>query len=398
VTGNLTQPQAREPWNIEISTSIDDPEWDAFLESTPLGQFQQSSLWARYKMFSGWRPQRLILRTDEGLVGGIQLLFKQTRFGKIGYASKGPVLPLEEPRLCDFLLRQLRFTSQKIRLRVILVQPPDRSQQPALSLERAGYVQEHLMGVIGATLLINLRQDWAAIEAAMRRQTRNEVRQAHRRGTRILQAGRKELPAFFALMAETCRRQRTAPNPASVAELSQLWDALDRREHVRLTLACVGDRLVAGGLFIRFGNRATIWKKGWSGADREYRCNQALIHEGLVWARESGATVFDFASVAPEIVQRRQENLPLHPTHITSRDFIHLGFGGSPAVLPGARIWFANSLMRGTYRVAMRSSLLTRLMCSFLRQSRLVWAGAGTIMLPPLSAALARHGLGLVAP
>ena len=86
------------------SAELEDSNWDDFLEATPLGHFQQSSLWARAKDIDGWRPLRTILTLDGQIAGGFQILTRHTRFGLIGYVSKGPVLIKEEDGLLDFMM------------------------------------------------------------------------------------------------------------------------------------------------------------------------------------------------------------------------------------------------------------------------------------------------------
>ena len=81
-----------EGTSVWLSEADDDPVWDAFLLGTPLGQFQQSSAWARVKRLEGWRATRFMVTAGERIVTGFQILWK-TRFGlRFGYVSKGPVV------------------------------------------------------------------------------------------------------------------------------------------------------------------------------------------------------------------------------------------------------------------------------------------------------------------
>src|ERR1017187_3150477 len=89
VCSRLINGQQAAAW---LSPELEDPYWDDFLKATPLGHFQQSSLWARAKDIEGWRPVRMILTLDGQIAGGFQILTAHTRFGLIGYVSKGPVV------------------------------------------------------------------------------------------------------------------------------------------------------------------------------------------------------------------------------------------------------------------------------------------------------------------
>src|SRR5689334_11430067 len=92
------------------SHGLEDADWDTFLQRSPLGQFQQSSIWAQAKASEGWSPVRILLTVGQNLVGGFQLLWKRSRLGRIGYVSKGPVVTPGHPGLAEFaadLLLQL---------------------------------------------------------------------------------------------------------------------------------------------------------------------------------------------------------------------------------------------------------------------------------------------------
>src|SRR5215831_9968162 len=65
-----------------------DAEWDGFLAASPLGHFQQCSLWALAKNAEGWKPLRMVLRKQGRLAGGFQILWRRTRLGPIGYIYK----------------------------------------------------------------------------------------------------------------------------------------------------------------------------------------------------------------------------------------------------------------------------------------------------------------------
>src|SRR5258706_39485 len=68
-----------------ISRQVEDSCWDKFLQETPLGQFQQSTIWARAKASEGWRVVRLVLTVDEEIVGGFQILWRPSWRGRVAY-------------------------------------------------------------------------------------------------------------------------------------------------------------------------------------------------------------------------------------------------------------------------------------------------------------------------
>src|SRR5258708_16240042 len=76
---------------VSISREVEDNCWDKILQETPLGQFQQSTIWARAKATEGWRVVRLVLTMDKEILGGFQILWRPSWRGRVAYVSKGPV-------------------------------------------------------------------------------------------------------------------------------------------------------------------------------------------------------------------------------------------------------------------------------------------------------------------
>src|ERR1700722_11594625 len=93
---------------VRLSRELEDRCWDKFLEETPLGQFQQSSFWGRSKSAEGWTLLRVILTIDEEIVGGFQILWRRSWFGRNGYVSKGPVALSGYSGLVEYTTRLLR--------------------------------------------------------------------------------------------------------------------------------------------------------------------------------------------------------------------------------------------------------------------------------------------------
>ena len=113
--------------------------WDEFLASSPRGQFQQSSGWAQVKAGEGWSAFREYLDPADPSSGGFQLLWKQSRFARIGYVSKGPVLPQETAEAVNAALEKIVKSARRLRLSAVVVQPPDDSLMSSEALVRHGF-------------------------------------------------------------------------------------------------------------------------------------------------------------------------------------------------------------------------------------------------------------------
>jgi peptidoglycan pentaglycine glycine transferase (the first glycine) len=351
--------QDGKPVTAWLSREADDPAWDRFLEHTPLGQFQQSTLWAKAKAPEGWQPLRVVILAEDAIVAGFQIMARPAwrGRGRIGYISKGPVVLPGRPWAVPYTASLLQQVVRQERLSALVVQPPDLCHQMPAALEACGFLPDLLMKVNDTTWVIDLDRDFAAVEASMSRTTRNLVRRAAKTGVTIRQGGRDDLARFFELMLATCQRQETQPNPSELGHLEALWDGASPSGHIRLFLAEHEGRIVAGLLAIVFGATATLWKVGAAPPDKELKPNDSMYHHAIRWAHENGCRHCDFAAFDRRMALSIIAGEPLSEEHLRSRFLFLTRFGGRPLLLPGAQIYFPNSLARVLYRTRYRRRL-----------------------------------------
>jgi lipid II:glycine glycyltransferase (peptidoglycan interpeptide bridge formation enzyme) len=334
-----------------VSTAQEDSAWDAFLRSTALGEFPQSSVWARYKQVEGWRCSRTLLKGDQRIVGGFQILWRPTRFGRIGYVSKGPVAEAEEAELVDSLAGLLARTARSLRLAALVVQPPGRSRLTPSKLAAASFVPNRILEIITATLVVEASGGMPAVEARMRRTTRQLLRKAVHSGVTVREGTEEDLQIFFLLMQKTCERQNVSPNPASAAALKALWNASGGSAGCRLTLAEHGGSVIAGLFCIAFGEVLTFWKKGSLPERLRQHPMELLYHEALAWAHSRGYRSCDFLSLGRQTAESLIKGVPLSAGQKAGRDIFNLGFGGTPVLLPEACLHFPNPALSLGYRL-----------------------------------------------
>jgi lipid II:glycine glycyltransferase (peptidoglycan interpeptide bridge formation enzyme) len=345
----------------EKSADVEDSAWDAFLETTAQGHFQQSSIWARAKSADGWRPIRRGITSDGQLVGGFQLLYKRSRFGGIGYVSRGPALMSDDPQLVEQAFGSMVATSRANRLRAVVLQAPDEANIPDEIYRRFGFIPNHLTQVVTATLIIPVDCGMKAVTNRMRRTTVVELKRSKKRGIKIREGTEKDLGTFFRLMEETCKRQETAPSPGTESALRAVWDAFHPQNRVRLTIAEYQGEPVAGFVCLCFGDRVTFWKKGWSGAHRDMHPNQAMMFEAIQWAQANGFKKCDCLAMNRSTAMSLMRNETLTDRQKQGRDFFLLGYGGQPTLLPESRIYIRNGLAAYLYgKVIANPRLRTR--------------------------------------
>jgi hypothetical protein len=333
-------------------TDIEDEAWDVFLQRTPLGEYVQSSIWARAKSVDGWKCHRVLLTVNQEILGGFQLLWRSSRFGKIGYVSRGPVAKTEDEEITRALVDLMKKTSHHVGLRAMIVQPPGRSQSIEPLLSKAKFCPNGFLGIVTANLMVDVSDGWQTVEGRMRRTTRQQVRKAIRNGISIREGGEKDLGIFFDLMLQTCKRQRVRANPSSLDVLTALMRASEGREICRLTLAEYQGRSISGLFCIAFGEGVTLWKKGSLPEFLHLHPVEALYQDAMLWAHSKKYRYCDFAALDRRIAEALIKGATLSSEQRKGRDIFNLGFGGNAVLLPEAYLYFPNPLLAWGYRRA----------------------------------------------
>lgn len=346
------------PAVVWISRASEDTCWDKFLRETPLGQFQQSTIWARGKHPEGWKPVRVIVTVENEIVAGFQVLWQSFWRGRLGYVSKGPVVLPGHCGLAEYVAALLQKVARKERFRALVVQPPDLCAQTSERLATSGFMMDVLASVNDATWIIDLRDGFQAVSQRMRKETRQKAKQAMNRGVGIREGGRQDLETFFELMLSTCRRQKVRPDPPDVRQLFALWDAAEPAGCIRLFFAEYRGRPLTGLLCITFGKTMSGWKRGWASVEAHRHPNDLVVYEALKWASLRGYEYFDFCALDKQIaIAMLRGSPPSLPEQEHSRHLFHIRFGGGPRLLPEARVYFPNPLIQAAYRVVFHKKI-----------------------------------------
>ena len=334
-----------------ISSDAEDTCWDTFLHDIPLGQYQQSTIWARAKKVEGWKPLRVVFTSENIIVGGFQVLVRSSWWGKIGYISKGPVILPDRSTLSLYATETLRKIARKEGLWALIVQPPDQCTQMSAKLAAAGFLHNVLIDVIEATWIVDLRGGFEEVEKRMRQTSRNKVRQAIKKGL-TYREGEKQTSA---LSMSSCRQpvegRGVEPKPPDVQSFVALWDASRRARCTRVSLVEYEGKPIAGDVCIMFGQTFTIYKKGWDSFKGNPNPNDFLWYEELKWASSRGYQYCDFVGFDMQMAIAMLRGEPTSEEQRRSRYEFFIHFGGKPRLLPEARVYFPNPAIRLAYSV-----------------------------------------------
>ncbi|MBL8132447.1 MAG: peptidoglycan bridge formation glycyltransferase FemA/FemB family protein [Anaerolineae bacterium] len=319
----------------DISTRLEDPEWDAFLAMLPAGRHIQSSRWARFKAHFGWESFRVLARQDGGIVGGVQALVRPVRWlGRLGYVAHGPALFGDDPALIAGLLESLECASRLAGLRYLVVQPPPGGESLVEALLLRAYAPCPADVAPTATTTLDLTAGVEPLLARMKRQTRQNIQRSQRQGVVVRRATLKDLDSFYDLYSATSRRQEFTPYPKRY--FTELWHLLAPEEAIQVFIGSHEGCDLAGLLTLNFGGRVHAKVCGWSGAQPECRPNEAVFWAAVQWAVSAGYRWFDFDGFDRQIALMVCSGVePPEWWHHTASFFKH-GFGGQLAIYPTA--------------------------------------------------------------
>jgi hypothetical protein len=354
-------PTVRVRW----SESADDPEWDAFLESSRLGEYTQSTMWGRAKRSENWRSMRaIVVDAAEEILGGFQVQWRKSQGTRIGHVSRGPVFNESFPEIRPQLVSLLHEAAHRLKLNALIVQAPECDGSIEAQLATNGFLPNRIRRIITATWITPVDEGMELVQARMRRSTRNTWRKALRRGVTVQTGGESDLGVFFDLMSRTCERQGVAPNPGSVEALRDVWRAFGSGARCRLTLALHDGKPLSGLFCLCFGKKVHLWKKGSNPESFSLHPMEPLYFDTLAWAAQHGFEACDYGGVNRRTAETLLEHAPLGDETTSSRDFYNMGFGGHPVLLPKARVFIRNLVLRALYRASACTAFGTTLLRS----------------------------------
>jgi peptidoglycan pentaglycine glycine transferase (the first glycine) len=353
---------ANAGYQMWVSDECESPEWDAFLRETPGGHYVQTSLWAQVKATLGWRAVRIVVRQDERIVAGAQLLVRPVAASMaVGYVPRGPLIAVADPRLTELVLYELLQIAKECRVQYLSVQPPCNGQALARDLANWGFVASLREVEPTATTILDLRKELIQLLRDMKLRTRYNVRLSERKGIKTREGTSADISTFYQLLRSTALRHRFSTHDEHY--FLKLWQVLEPRGHAKLFLAEYDGEAVCGLFTVTFAKTVYCWRAAWSGRYGNRRPNEAVHWAAISWSKSIGYQFYDFEGIDPRVARALVqgngvegspdpdglEKSPASPTSETVSSF-KLGFGGRIELSPGAYDYVPNPLLRGAYR------------------------------------------------
>ena len=290
------------------------PEYEAFVQSHPKGNFAQSYLWGKQKPM--WQWDAIAVRGEDGAIRG-SLAVMTRKVPGIGrtlmYGCRGPVCDFDDRETFSQLLDGAKALAKKYKSYVIKIDPDVPSSNTAFSsmLQSFGFrakeggknfeaIQPRYvfrLNVEGKTeeeLLANFHQKW-----------RYNIRLAERKGVTVRICGKEMVPAFSDLMLTTGVRDGFVTRKPEY--FAAMLDNLG--EHARLYMAFdPNDTPIAGTLAIHYGDKVWYLYGASSNEHRNLMPNYLLQWRMIQWAVETNCRIYDFRGVSGDV----SEDNPLY--------------------------------------------------------------------------------------
>ncbi|MDI7277000.1 MAG: GNAT family N-acetyltransferase [Anaerolineae bacterium] len=283
-------------------TAIDAPEWAAFAARHPAATVFHQPVWAQLLAECyGHRAFALVLSDRSGrVVAGMPMIEMKSRLTGRRWVSlpfTDHCRPLaDDPGALNELIRWL------VGKRAAGEVPPVevRSSLPAQSgvHARQWYVIHTLP----------LRPDAESLLRTFERTHRQKIKQAEKRGLRVISSGGPgDVESFYRLQVETRRKLGVPAQPRRF--FVRLWERMVSRGQGHILLAGLGDRAVAGVLSLFHGRMAMIKYVAYDPRSRDLPIVRYAVWKAIEWACEQGFPALDFGRT--------------HASHDGLRDFKH---------------------------------------------------------------------------
>ena len=307
---------------LSHSVVTDAVAWDAALLSLPSPHILQSWAWGELKAQTGWRAQRLVWgesrdrhfeRPQAASAGHVapsaaaSLLIRRLDRRlpvAVAYVPKGPLLDWSNAGLVDKVLGQIEAEARRAGALFVKIDPDvradvDPGQAAIAALRRRGWHLSADQIQYRNTVISDLTSDEDALLAAMKPKWRYNIRLAERRGVVVRDGTAADLPAFYAMYAETGVRDGFLVRPYDYYHVIWARFLADGLGHV--LLAEVEGASVAGLFLFRYGPTAWYFHGASTAQSRDLMPNHALQWAAMRWAKAAGCTRYDWWG-APDVL------------------------------------------------------------------------------------------------
>jgi hypothetical protein len=275
---------------LELLDDRDEQAWDDLVATFEGGTIFHTLAWVRV-IEELKRAEKLPFGIFDGAdMIGVLPLFRVRRgpltivaspLGNVGYG--GPLVD----RSCHRVVME-QLDSMLNRLGADYVEFRSLEQLGSATLTDRKYTVRELQ-----TFVLSLNQGVGGIWDSLKGECRTAIRKARKNNIEIIEATDEcFVDVYWEMAKDTYSKSNRLP-PLSRDNYSTVWDILRPYDRVKVLLAKHEDDVVAGGIFLRLGEKLYYWDGASFQAHYRLRANN-LLHWTLVeWGASNGLTEYD---------------------------------------------------------------------------------------------------------
>ena len=226
------------------------------------------------------------------------LIVRNAKRGRYLEIPCGPLLDWDDKKLVAKVFAKITEIAKKEKCVFVRIRPQlEASEKNLKMLEKLGLKKSPMHLAAEHTVMIDLSKSEEELLAAMRRQTRYEVRRVDKLGIKIKKSNDKAIfEEFHAVQAETAKRQNFIPPTMKVlyAEKEAFGDNI-----VIYTAVNSEDEPVAYGLIIKSGQEADYYEAASTNLNRKLPGAYAIIWQAMRDLKKEGYKRFNLWGIAP---------------------------------------------------------------------------------------------------
>lgn len=280
-------------------------EYEKFIKSQELCDFQQSIKWAKVKEF--WKNETIIIQKEEGeIVATMSILIRKVPFfGNLMYVPRGPIGNIHEEAVLKELTEKMKEIAKQYKAFVIIIEPNIKKEDKEFEelARKLGYkINSKAIKFeqeIQARHNFRLNLEGKTEEEVFQKfasKTRYNVRVAMRKGVRVEEKNSDGIDEFYELMQETGKRDnfRTRPKEYFETILKEF------PEETKIYIAYHEDKPLATIMPMLYGNKMWYLYGASSNENRNLMPTYLLQWEMIKLAIQNHCTVYDFRGVSME--------------------------------------------------------------------------------------------------
>jgi lipid II:glycine glycyltransferase (peptidoglycan interpeptide bridge formation enzyme) len=277
--------------------------WNTFVASSPNGHILQSWEWGELKERTGWEAVRLALVQKGHIRASAQILLRSLPygFGTLAYVPRGPVLDYEDRVLFKAMVKALRDMASGRRVVSLKIEPDVIEPSPLSDLLRSAGLEPAPPVQMRSSIWVDLTASEDEILARQKQKTRYNIRLAAKKGVIVSSHEIEGLNAWYETYATTSQRDGFAIH--SLEYYRQVMRSLGPARMVNLLLAHHDGDLLAGIIVFAFGSKAQYMYGASSNVKRNLMAPYLVQWEGIRWAKERGATLYDLWGIPDTLVE-----------------------------------------------------------------------------------------------